>query len=110
MFLTGCASSHVSVQSAHCVLNGASLSSSITNHSDKPLTQIEVVADFYNNYRFTRGIGGMSFSPVLDPGQTRTVNIPVDVPNGAQGEAMKCSVTRAVYGDDSVEGESLRRQ
>lgn len=107
MLLAGCGS-RVAVNANDCTLRGTTLSARITNGGAVPLTQAEIVADFYRNYKFMRGIAEAVLQPVLDPGTSRVVSVDVDVPNAAAGSPMRCTVTRAVFGDGTTEGESLR--
>lgn len=109
LLLAGCGA-HVHVRASDCAMHGAALTAHVTNVGDKPLTQAEIMADFYRNYRFTRGFGEATFSPVLDPGAERDVTVSLDIPSGGDGAPMQCKVTRAVYGDASVESESVTAQ
>ncbi len=75
----------------------------VTNDADRPMMSADVLLDLYRNYRFTRASGSVTFAPVLDPGAARTVRFPVSVPAGTNGAAMRCTATRAVFGDGTVE-------
>jgi len=100
--LAGCGS-HPRVSANDCGLHGDVLSTRITNSADKPVMRAQIVADFYQNYRFTRAHGEASFAPVLDPGTSRVVDIHVNVPDQHGAQPMKCSVSRAFYGDNTLE-------
>ena len=84
--------------------NGAArVTAHVTNDADRPMTSADLVLDLYRNYRFTRATGSVTFAPVLDPGAARDVRFPVAVPAGTSGAAMRCTATRAVFGDGTVD-------
>lgn len=91
---------------SNCTVHGSALAVNVRNTGDKPLVHAEIVADFYLNYKFVRSVGDATFAPVLDPGAVRAVKIPLEAAQAEGSVPMRCDITRAVYGDDSVEGDS----
>ncbi len=104
--LAGCGS-HVRATASTCTVHGANLAVDVRNSADTPLVHAQIVAEFYRNYKFVRSVGSATFAPVLDPGATRVMKIPLEVAETEGSVPMRCYITRAVYGDDSVEGEPV---
>lgn len=102
LLLAGCGS-HAHVSASDCRMHAGVLSARIRNDSDKPVVRAQLLVDFYLNYRFTRATGDKTFAPVLDPGTSQVVDIPVDAPKQANVAPMKCTVSRAFYGDNTLE-------
>ena len=102
LLLAGCGS-HARVSASDCILHGDTLSVRVRNDADKPVVRVQLQADFYQNYRFTRAAGDKVFAPVLDPGTSRVVGIPIDFHSAANASPMKCTVSRAFYGDNTLE-------
>lgn len=105
--LAGCGS-HVAVSANDCAIEGTAFSARLTNGGSVPLVQAEIVADYYRNYKFTRGIAEAVLKPVLDPGTSRVVKVDLAIPGIDRGAPMRCTVTRAEFGDGTAQGESLR--
>lgn len=98
----GCGA-HAHVSASDCSLHDGVLSARVTNSADRPVVRTQIQADFYVNYRFTRAKGDRTFVPVLDPGTSRIVDFPIEAPKDAGSAPMKCVVSRAFYGDNTLE-------
>lgn len=104
--LAGCAGGSTHIAAASCIAravgSGYALDTNLRNAAAVPVTRATIVAEFYRNYRFVRGIGSVAFAPALDPGASRTVTVPLS--GGADMSPMRCFVSQASYGDGTSEG------
>jgi hypothetical protein len=78
----------------------------LVNQSEKPLESADVRVDLYQNYRFRRATVTVRLQPVLDPGDSRPVLLDADLAGAAAGPAMRCTATRAAYGDGTVDSDA----
>jgi hypothetical protein len=104
--IAGCRAKTLPVDVMRCDVlvqpHETTLDSTVKNRADKPIGSIGVQLDFYNNYRFTRTSATLKFSPVLDPGTTRTASAKLKL-TGSPGPAMHCIVTHITYGDGTTQ-------
>jgi hypothetical protein len=109
LLCSGCTAKSVPVSVSQCnVKPGASvtrLTARVTNQGRKPIREVKVSLDFYRNYRFVRTVALARFSPVLDPGSTRTVTALVDGTT-MSGTPMRCIATRVTYGDGTIQRDA----
>ena len=102
LLLAACGS-NAHVRADGCVIHGDTLTARLSNASDKPIVRAEIQVDFYYNYRFSRGTAESYLMPVLDPGTSREVQFPLGIPHDTGAQPMRCTVSRAFYGDGTLE-------
>ena len=90
----------MSICSAVRLQGGLALSAAVRNGSSKPLSRIDVIASFYQSFRY-RSVAATAFlQPELDPGRSRRVLFTVLHPDaGVRGQAIRCYATHLGYLD-----------
>ena len=80
--------------------DGLEISAAVRNASAKPLSRIDVLASFYQAFRY-RSVSATAFlQPELDPGQSRRVRFAVFHPQAdLRGQAIRCYATHLGYLD-----------
>jgi hypothetical protein len=78
----------------------------VENDSTKPISSMDLTADFYQQFQYTTYGATARLGKELDPGQKRDVTFLVASSNAMHGEAMRCVVTRIGYLDGT--SESIR--
>ena len=73
-----------------------SLRATLINRADRPMLDAVLRVDVYQNYRYMRAGVPVVFRPVLDPGTSRALHLPVDLPGAASGAAT-CIAIAADY-------------
>jgi hypothetical protein len=73
------------------------------NKTDKPIASADIVADFYQGFRFQRAGGSATFVPALQPGEGRDVSFPAHGPKRIDGTAMRCAAEGVTYSDGTTE-------
>lgn len=106
--LSGCGPSHsLHVAVSSCTLDpsgsGSVLHAQIRNDAEKPIGRVDLRADLYRDFRFTRITASPSFSPVLDPGMSRAISEPVQVATGGRASISTCNATSVTYGDGTTD-------
>ncbi len=104
--LAGCASSHSTVGVSACTMSidggVPMLHARVRNDAYKPVGRVDLVADLYRNFRFARVTASATFAPVLDPGATREIAVPLGLTPAVTG-ASHCASTRVTYGDGTTD-------
>lgn len=80
---------------------GFTLSATVENKSDRPISSLGVTAAFYQNFRYESFTGTTMLKQELDPGQKRDVSFDIEQAGkaGPQGQAIRCFVTHIGYLD-----------
>lgn len=80
--------------------SGFSVSATVENKGDKPISTLGLSLSFYRDFRYSSYTASAHLRQELDPGQKRGVTFEVSGPHGAQsGEALRCVVTHIGYMD-----------
>ncbi|HEV3152309.1 MAG TPA: hypothetical protein VGZ02_00740 [Candidatus Baltobacteraceae bacterium] len=91
----------LSVCSAIPSSHGLEIVTRVGNRSTKPIARLDLVAAFYQNFRYERYHATASLNAELDPGDARDVTLAVlDAPNASlRGQAIHCYATHVGYLD-----------
>ena len=79
--------------------HGIELVAQVSSKANKPISELTVAVEFYQNFRSTRMQGQAKIVPELDPGQQREITFAVASSATAQGPAMRCFATHIGYLD-----------
>jgi hypothetical protein len=91
----------VNLRYCNAVVEGSSVSLDVNavSQAAKAIENVTVEVDFGS--RRARGLA--TFTPPLQPGQSRTATVAMNAPTGSVGPAMHCSPIGVTYVDGSVE-------
>jgi hypothetical protein len=105
--LTACAKQDLPVTVKQCDAISGKQGSSVTvrvhNGADKPVRNVGITMDFYNDFKFTRVSGVALFLPGVEPGQDASAQLALANPKAAVGNAQRCAVTHITYADGTQE-------
>jgi hypothetical protein len=80
--------------------NGFTVSATVQNKSDKPISSLGVSVAFYHDFRYAQFSGTTHLRTELDPDQKRDITFDVTGPQVREnGRAMTCLVTHIGYLD-----------
>jgi len=103
LVLTACAKHDLPVSVKQCDAisgrQGSSVTVRVHNGADKPVRNVGVTMDFYNDFKFTRVRGVALFLPGVEPGQDARAQLALANPKDAVGNAQRCAVTHITYAD-----------
>jgi|GEM_PF-3160369 len=103
LVLTACAKHDLPVTVKQCDAVSGKQASSVTvrihNGADKPVRNVGVTMDFYNDFKFTRVSGVALFLPGVEPGQDASAQLALSNPKDAIGNAQRCAISRITYAD-----------
>ena len=77
----------------------------VGNRSSKPISRIDLVASFYQDFRYRKYEASASLARELDPGEQRRVTLAVTDAGGTrlQGQAIHCYATHVGYLDGTAD-------
>lgn len=105
--LTACAKHDLPVTVKQCDAVSGKQASSVTvrvhNGADRPVRNVGITMDFYNDFKFTRVSGVALFLPGVEPGQDASAQLALANPKDAVGNAQRCAVTHITYADGTQE-------
>jgi len=105
--LTACAKHDLPVSVKQCDAVSGKTGSTVTvrihNGSDKPVRNVGVTMDFYNDFKFTRVNGMAIFLPGVDPGKDASAQLSLANPKDATGNAQRCAISHISYADGTQE-------
>jgi hypothetical protein len=104
--LAGCAKpERMTLPRCTILVSGRSLTLDVraVNKTDKPIASADIVADFYQGFRFQRAGGTATFTPALRPGDGRDISFPAHGPKRINGTAMRCAAARVTFSDGSTD-------
>jgi len=103
LVLTACAKHDLPVTVKQCDAVSGKQASSVTvrihNGADKPVRNVGVTMDFYNDFKFTRVSGVALFLPGVEPGQDASAQLALSNPKDAIGNAQRCAISHITYAD-----------
>jgi hypothetical protein len=81
--------------------NGPGILANVENKSDRPISRLELMSAFYQNFRYQRYTASAHLKQELDPGQKRDVMFSVGETPAIQpkGQAIRCFITHIGYLD-----------
>jgi hypothetical protein len=90
----------LSICNAVATASGFSVSATVQNKSDKPITSLGLALDFYRDFRYAQFTASTHLRKELDPGEKRDVTFDVAAPAVKEnGAPMRCLVTHVGYMD-----------
>jgi hypothetical protein len=105
--LTACAKQELPVSVKQCDAVSGKTGSSVTvrvhNGADKPVNNVGVTMDFYNDFKFTRVTGVAIFLPGIEPGKDASATLSLANPKDAIGNAQRCAISHITYADGTQE-------
>jgi len=104
--ITACAKHELPVSVKQCdAVSGkqASVTVRVHNAADKPVRNVGVTMDFYNDFKFTRVTGVAIFLPGIEPSQDASATLSLANPKDAVGNAQRCAITHITYADGTQE-------
>jgi len=105
--LTACARHDLPVSVKQCDAVSGKTGSSVTvrvhNGADKPVRNVGVTLDFYNDFKFTRVAGAAIFLPGIEPGKDASATLTLANPKDAVGNAQRCAISHITYADGTRE-------
>ncbi|HKU67047.1 MAG TPA: FxLYD domain-containing protein [Candidatus Baltobacteraceae bacterium] len=78
---------------------GFTVSATVHNTSEKPVTSLALSLAFYRDFRYSQFTAATRLPKELDPGEKREVKFEVRSPSKESGQAMRCLVTHIGYMD-----------
>ena len=110
--LTACSKHELPVSVKQCDAvsgkQGSSVTVRIHNAADKPVRNVGVTMDFYNDFKFTRVTGVAIFLPGIEPGKDASAQLALANPKDANGNAQRCAVTHITYADGTQEDTTTK--
>jgi uncharacterized membrane protein len=112
LVLTACAKHELPVSVKQCDAvsgkQGSSVTVRIHNAADKPVRNVGMTMDFYNDFKFTRVTGVAIFLPGIEPGKDASALLTLANPKDATGNAQRCAVTHITYADGTQEETAVK--
>jgi hypothetical protein len=109
---TACAKHDLPVGVKQCDAVSGKTGSSVTvlvhNGADKPVNNVGVTMDFYNDFKFTRVTGVAIFLPGVEPGKDASATLSLTNPKDAVGNAQRCAISHITYADGTQEDTATK--
>ena len=110
--LTACGKHELPVSVKQCDAitgkQGSSVTVRVHNGADKPVNNVGVTMDFYNDFKFTRVSGVAIFLPGIQPGQDASAQLALANPKDATGNAQRCAISHITYADGTQEDTATK--
>ncbi len=105
--LTACGKHELPVSAKRCDAvsspAGASVAVKVHNGSGKPVANVGVQIDFYNDFKFNRVSGIGTFHPSIAPDSDADTSLAISNKKEAIGQAQRCAVVHITYADGTQE-------
>ncbi|HET6895885.1 MAG TPA: hypothetical protein VFH72_10940 [Candidatus Baltobacteraceae bacterium] len=80
--------------------SGFTVSATVQNKADKPITSLGLALGFYHDFKYAQFTTATHLAKELDPGEKRDVSFTVTAPSTKErGQAMRCLVTHIGFMD-----------